>query len=443
MILSTSSTSQPRLRNLSRIAWLATAACALTWTVPIFSRHDGYFGHYTPAQLAFGSLLFALAAGLWSVVASHPAKKRVATFRAAAIGIGLAIGLVGAELAYALLRPDPINPFYQVDPRWNLPDEELGFVRKPNLTWEGRSFNDPDAHHVVYRTDENGFRNAPGIETADLVFIGDSFTEAGNVPENDTFVQQVGRDLRRPVVNLGRSYYGPQQELLVLQRYALRYNPSCVVWVLFEGNDLIDAERYRLGHMERPAQATPTTPTPFFESLLTHRLLSRWWTPAATTPDDGLPRWWLTRPDGSEDAVEFLIQYQPDAIAALPRAWTETKRCLAEGFSLCSARGIRLVVVVVPIKFRVYGPFVRVETEHGEMQGPLPQDLTRPGGFTEQVRDFCDSLGCDFVDPYPALLKAARRGQSPYSLRYDTHLDIPGHRIVAERITHTLRIPDP
>ena len=46
------------------------------------------------------------------------------------------------------------------------------------------------------------------------------------------------------MINLARGAYGPQQELIVLKRYGLAYEPRFVVWQLFEGNDLVDAEAF-------------------------------------------------------------------------------------------------------------------------------------------------------------------------------------------------------
>ena len=61
----------------------------------------------------------------------------------------------------------------------------------------------------------------PGSEQADIVFIGDSFTEAASVAEEDTFVRRVAKASGLKAVNLGRGAYGPQQELIVLKRYGL------------------------------------------------------------------------------------------------------------------------------------------------------------------------------------------------------------------------------
>lgn len=433
----------PRSRKLAGAASVVSAACAAAWMVPIFGRDGGFFGHYTFGQLVLGTVLLWASGALWHQFAVNPARRRRIAFRWAGVGVGLATGVVLVEVVYVAVRPDPVNPFYRVDPRWNLADDELGFVRKPNLRWEGRSYDAPGAHHVVYRTDANGFRNSPEIRRADIAFIGDSFTEAGNVREEDTFVRRVGRELNRTCVNLGRSYYGPQQELAVLRRYALHYEPKDIVWVLFEGNDLIDAERYRQGHVQGVDDGIAAPRAGWVESLLSWRLLRRF-REAPTANRDGVePLWFLAGPDGAQQRVDFALTYVPGAVTLMPMAWEDTKACIAGGLKLCRERGIKLTVAILPIKFRVYGPFVRVVTEQGEFVGPKPEDLTRGDDLGPALARFCGEIGCRLVDPQGALLAAAGRGERVYSLRYDTHLDVAGHRIVAEEIAALLRESGP
>src|SRR5207248_3149731 len=124
----------------------------------------------------------------------------------------------------------------------HLPDRELGFIRKPFLDWTG--VHEPGAKPVRYRTDENGFRNPPGIKQADIAFIGDSFTEAATVDERDTFVRRVGAGTGLNVVCLGRSWAGAEVEFLILKRYGLKYRPRYVVWTLTESTDLNDAVNF-------------------------------------------------------------------------------------------------------------------------------------------------------------------------------------------------------
>ena len=83
--------------------------------------------------------------------------------------------------------------------RYSAADAELGFVRKP-LSPGGHV---RDVNRVVdYRTDQNGFRNSIEHERADIVFIGDSFTESATVTDADTFVRRIADSTGLRAVNL-------------------------------------------------------------------------------------------------------------------------------------------------------------------------------------------------------------------------------------------------
>ena len=177
---------------------------------------------------------------------------------------------------YALIVRGALRSNFWLDqaniPRaYNVADDELGFVRKPGVSWEGYI---EDANRLVdYHTDRNGFRNPP-VErpAADIVFVGDSFTEAIEVDENDTFVRRVGNATGLSVANLGRGAYGPQQEFIVLKKYGLAYKPRFVVWQLFEGNDLLDAENFAIWK-KNPKQSTTSIQDRYFaHSLITLQL---------------------------------------------------------------------------------------------------------------------------------------------------------------------------
>ena len=93
------------------------------------------------------------------------------------------------------------NHFYILAGGGARADHDLPFVRPAHLHWTGTSRGDlarmaneadPDARVVTFQTDALGFRNSVEAERADLVFIGDSFTEAGYLPESETFVSLVG-----------------------------------------------------------------------------------------------------------------------------------------------------------------------------------------------------------------------------------------------------------
>ncbi|UCG34331.1 MAG: hypothetical protein JSU68_06770 [Phycisphaerales bacterium] len=417
-------------------AIVISLASLLVWVVPPFRQDQGFFGCYTLGQLCLGTLLFGIAVAFWFVALASADRRRIAAFRACSVLLAVLAGYAGAEVIYLFVGPDPINPFYEVDPRWNLPDPELGFVRKPNVTWKGRAYDDPEARIVAYRTDENGFRNAPGLGRAEVVFIGDSFTEAGNMPEELTFVRLVGEQLGVTTANLGRSYYGPQHELIVLKRYALDYSPRTIVWVIFEGNDLLDAQRYLRGVLNTPDAASSRRSAWSSRSLLTWRLLK----PLHKAPprEHGEGTWLLRLPSCEQEEADFTVLYDPQLPHHSPQAWDATTQCLREGFEFCRRHEIEMLVVFIPVKFRVYGPFVRLITSEQEYLGPLPVDLQQPTDFGSELAAFCHEIGCPYLDTWPALLAAAESGKKTYSLRYDTHLEADGHRVVADLVCRAL-----
>lgn len=102
------------------------------------------------------------------------------------------------------------------------------------------------------RINRNGFRHGertpakpPG--TWRVAVLGDSFIEAFQVPDEQTFCAQLERrlqscsalaDRRVEVLNFGVSGYGTAQELLMLRHYVWQYEPDLVLMAVFPGNDL-------------------------------------------------------------------------------------------------------------------------------------------------------------------------------------------------------------
>ena len=93
----------------------------------------------------------------------------------------------------------------------------------------------------TFQSDEHGFRNpAPWDSlTGAVTLIGDSFTQGTCVDDERSIAGHLRRGQNR-VLNLGVAGIGPLHELAILKEYALQSSPSLVVWLYFEGNDLID-----------------------------------------------------------------------------------------------------------------------------------------------------------------------------------------------------------
>ncbi len=340
---------------------------------------------------------------------------------------------IATDFFYTMFAMGAWTPDYWLDrahiPRsTSAPDAELGFVRKPNLSWKGEM----NGKKIVYRGDENGFRNARGVTQADITFIGDSFTEAAHIPEELTFVQRVASGAGMRAVNLGRGAYGPQQELIVLKRYALRYRPKVIVWQFFTGNDVNDATEYarwvQLGRRSEVSLAT---------RYLNNSVLRRMFKEVFHIPTRGTVPATLRYTDSSSEEVRVLYEREPPV---LPSATDDIQDSLTEAARICNERGIKLVVFTVPTMLHILQPYIEFRQEQARDEFVGGRDADRRSEFTTWLGNTCHSIpGCTFVDVWSALHAAARQNNRALYIPNDEHLDTRGHEVVAASILEVLQ----
>ena len=68
--------------------------------------------------------------------------------------------------------------------------------------------------------------------------VGDSFTRGAAVQVGEEIAGQIRYLTNSTIINLGMNGNGPLTELAGLTEYAKSLQPSKVLWVYFEGNDL-------------------------------------------------------------------------------------------------------------------------------------------------------------------------------------------------------------
>ena len=153
--------------------------------------------------------------------------------------VGLALGLAVSEVTLRLAGVSYPQPY--------APDPYCGTRLRPD--WEGWWRKEGSAYIRINRC---GFRQGdrepakpPG--SFRVAVLGDSFIEAFQVPDEQTFCAQlelrlqdspVLTDRRVEVLNFGVSGYGTAQELLMLRHYVWQYQPDLVLLAFFPGNDL-------------------------------------------------------------------------------------------------------------------------------------------------------------------------------------------------------------
>ena len=176
-------------------------------------------------------------------------ERRRLAFNVTLACFGVAVAFLIGEIVVRLADLAPAN-FYTYD-------AHLGWAMEPGAGgWqeqEGRAYL-----HV----NRDGFRGPDylrqkPVDTLRIAVLGDSVTEAQQVPYEDTFCviiqrqltaqcplkAQIGGQTQRTfkhveVMNFGCDGYGTAQELITLRRRVWSYSPDVVVLALFTGNDI-------------------------------------------------------------------------------------------------------------------------------------------------------------------------------------------------------------
>lgn len=433
--MSSSANSQSRSWRSSLLAVLLAGACIYFWIVPLFRpRGEFLWGHYRLKDIYIGIPILLVTLSVIFVLAVPARHRRSVSLRLATLTLAILSALAVCDAAYAfgVMRVGRANFWLDqahIPRRYSAPDNELGFVRKPGVSWRGyiREVN----RVVDYRTDENGFRNQPGLRQADIVFIGDSFTESASVDEQQTFVRRVAQATGLTTVNLGRGAYGPQQELIVLKRYGLAYRPRVVVWQLFEGNDLTDAEQFA-EWKSNPQQVNTSLRDRYFNNSLLHEWLTN------TRAGSRGPVVTLRYPDGTVRRMNLRNRYDPQQPSTLHVGINETLSAIEEGHRLCQAQGIQLLLVNIPTLVRVRAPYItfdRLEDQGEYLRARHDEEKD----FSGTINEFCARIGCTFVDSFEALRRAADLGNRNLYIPNDEHLDVGGHEVLAKTVVDWLR----
>jgi len=121
-------------------------------------------------------------------------------------------------------------------------DRDLGWSLSSNWRGQHKHYD----FSVSYSTNRDGFRGElsinPDNTVARYAVLGDSFTFGFGVNDDETFVHllHTANQPDKSFLNLAVPGYSTDQEWLLLQRRALKYNPTHLMLVVYLGNDLYD-----------------------------------------------------------------------------------------------------------------------------------------------------------------------------------------------------------
>jgi hypothetical protein len=322
-------------------------------------------------------------------------------------------------------------------PKYNRLDPELIHIRRPYVHFRGETdggraayvlrIPPSDLTHYQWdvKCDARGFRNPTDLQTADIAVIGDSFVEGVTVPQAQLTTSLLARLQGKVVANLAQGAYGPQQELIVVKRYALPLHPRLIVWMFSAGSDLDDVVYY-----DRAMNHPPNLWRAYLERSLLHIIYLRLFHPPRHPP--GITHMGVFQaPNGKTVNIYFMDPAKPltpQNLAAIDR----TARIVAEANELASAQGARTLFVFAPEKFRVFYNLCRYPPD-SVCRNWVPNDM--PARLEKAVRSIAPDIG--YLDLTPYLVEAAKKGTVPY-YPDDDHWSPEGHKIAAEAINDYL-----
>ena len=312
----------------------------------------------------------------------------------------------------------------------NLKDPKLLHIHKPYDRWLW--------YGIEYQYDQYGLRNNTDLESADLIVIGDSFVEGLGVSVKDMLTTQLAEQLNRPVANIAQSWYGPNQELELLRRYGLRFDPKICVWVFYEGNDLADLQRYTMA--TRDWENFSKDFHSFRQrSFMKNAILAiRRMLPPIPNKNmfdrDRMKEQSGLYKSSSGQMIRLYFHDKGYYLSEDDRiAIKELSSVLGQAHQLCHAVGAKFFFVFAPTKFRVYRDFTEFSAEAQPRYwviNDLPQKLE-----AMVLENFPDGK---FLDLTTALVDQARQEPLLY-FNYDTHWSAEGHRIAASAIANIVR----
>ncbi len=314
-------------------------------------------------------------------------------------------------------------------------DPLLAFINKPYLKYGLKT----GEFSYLYQSDKYGFTNSHDeslYDQADIVTIGDSFTEGVGVAHEDSYPRVLARMLNRRVLNLGHGGYDLYQFPLVYNIFALKARPRLVVVSIYSYNDLQDAffdwkawcdqNRYVEYKTEWP-QIDPSVerikPRTYIGAWLKYvgrQIHYKFEQYQATVFKSGRCRGLTINGQHILACLDSMRVYEGhDLDVKLQRL----DRFLMKMQEYSREYDFQLLMLYIPQKQFVYQQFLPevapADRDNEQMKARILETIQR--------------RGVDVIDTSTPLIEAMDRGEMVYFLK-DIHLNERGYAIVAELV---------
>jgi hypothetical protein len=270
------------------------------------------------------------------------------------------------------------------------------------------------AYTITY--DQHGFRThkvphlpRKGSPRYKVAFMGDSFVEATQVSDADSFVGRLLRTSNEDVdiSNFGVSSYSPIYYVLQWRNFVKTWKPTHVFLLLFSNDVGGDEEAAREARFS-PEGELLAIPGPGNDVLL--RIARQSYLLRFLRMSQVRISWYFGNGTAAGQTDGQFFEQNPEMTE-------RTARYLLQLASEVRAAGSELVLLAVPSKARLKFP---------HQSGPAPE-------FADVVRDWAQANGIEYLDLTRPFRAAVATGK-PLYFDKDIHFNPEGHAIVANTI---------
>jgi len=321
------------------------------------------------------------------------------------LGSSLVAAFLVLELCLRIAYPAPIRFVYPQE-MYDF-DPELGHVPRPEQT--------AYTHDRVVRINSQGLRATeiaprPAPGTLRVLALGDSQTFGNGLDLAETWPQQLEQLLRAErgdrweVVNAGIPGTDTWQHEILLRRLLAALHPHAVVLALYV-NDVVPRTNPRGG-------AQPTNRWTKRVVYLLKRSSVITWAYYVILP-------WYERKFGGDNSVEEAVLSGTSDPRA-ERGWRQVEHSLTEMKELCDARGVGLLLTILPRRDQV----------SGNHQGRA---------YNERVKKIAQSHGIAVIDVLPSLAAEYRVQGDKLFIPWDGHNAATANHVISARIAEVLK----
>lgn len=275
-----------------------------------------------------------------------------------------------------------------------------------------------------------------------ILFLGDSFTEAIQVPIEKTSFKILEEQLNQTyenieVLSLGVSSFGTDQELLSLKCYGLKYKPDIVILNFFSGNDIknnyFDKSMFNPEfslNSENKLELDYTYKEDVEKRIQKRKTLSVWSFLVFVKDHSHLARFInektniikhkKRREQQANSNVLFYNEYTNDWNSA----WELTKVLIKEVQRVSKESDADFLLVNIPVP-------VQIAEEESSMLDSSRYNINKPN---ELLSEFVNSEDMYYLDLLPIFNEKIKTTGKKVSWEHDSHWNEYGNEIAAESI---------